>query len=111
MRGRKSPVGEEYIAANGYKYRKVEGGWRLVHHIIAEEQILGRPLLPSESVRFKSSDKLNLQADNLEVVTKGKTTLQKRRAQLEARIAELQAELDDVNKKIAAQASTVSSDS
>jgi septal ring factor EnvC (AmiA/AmiB activator) len=103
-RGKKSPDGEEYIAANGYKYRKVDGKWRLLHHVIAEEQILGRPLLPSESVRFKSPDKLDLRADNLEVVVKHIGTLQKRKARLEAQIEELQAQLADVNEQIAVQA-------
>jgi hypothetical protein len=65
------------------------------------EKHLGRELMPNERVRFKSGDRSNLSIDNLELVKKGATNLQRRRAQLMTRIQELQAELDSIDKEIA----------
>jgi hypothetical protein len=45
--------GHEYTSANGYRYRRVQARYRLVHHIIAEEQ-LGRPLLPTDGGRVRA---------------------------------------------------------
>jgi argininosuccinate lyase len=103
MRGRKAPEGSTYVSANGYHYTKSGDAWRLTHHIIAEEHILGRPISENELVRFKTNNKANLHPDNIEVVIKGKQSLRRRKAQLEARIEELQAQLDQVNKEIEAQ--------
>jgi hypothetical protein len=104
MRGKTAAEGDQYTSANGYNYTKVDGRWRLTHHIIAEEHILGRPLTENETVRFKSKNKADLRPDNLLVVTKGKQSLRRRKAQLEARIAELQAQLADVDKRLEAEA-------
>jgi hypothetical protein len=83
--------GHEYTSANGYRYRRVQGRYRLVHHIIAEEQ-LGRPLLPTEGVRFKDSDRTNLDPKNIEVRIKGGGRVRARLAAVQERIRELQAE-------------------
>lgn len=107
VRGRSAVIGDTMVSANGYHYTRTEDKWRLTHHIIAEEKILGRPLLPSESVRFKDpSNKANLHPDNLVVVTKGTASLKKRRAQLETRLDELKAQIADLDKQIAAQEAT-----
>lgn len=103
MRGQKAREGDINISANGYHYTKRGGKWRLTHHLIAEEYILGRPIRDSEQVRFKTNNKLDLRPENIEVVIKGKQSLRRRKAQLEARIEELQAQLDLVNKEIRAQ--------
>lgn len=101
MRGRPAMDGDVHVSANGYHYTKVDGRWRLTHHIIAEEYILKRPLMEHESVVFKDKrNKLDLRPENIEVRVKGKTTLRKRRAQLEARIEELQAQLAAVNREL-----------
>lgn len=104
MRGRKAAEGETTVSANGYHYTKRGGRWRLTHHIIAEEHILGRSVSENELVRFKTKNKLDLRPSNIEVVIKGKQSLRRRKAQLEARIEELQAQLDQVNKEIKQQA-------
>jgi hypothetical protein len=100
VRGRKTAEGETYISANGYHYTKVEGKYRLTHHIVAEK-ILGRPIdAANERVVFKSKDKLNLSPDNIQVVPKGKGSLRRRKAQIEARIEELQAQLERIDEQL-----------
>ena len=98
-RGKEATIGDTRVSPNGYHYTRTEAGWRLSHHIVAEE-MLGRPLNDGERVRFKSKNKLDLSEDNIEVVLKGKTSLRRRKAQLEARIEELQAELRYVNNEL-----------
>lgn len=86
------PDGYEYTSANGYRYRKVDGEFVLVHHIIAEQR-LGRPLdKATERVVFVDNDRSNLNPDNIEVRTKvnGK---QQRIEAIKAKIASLQEEL------------------
>jgi hypothetical protein len=63
-RGVASKIGEERIAQNGYSYTKTETGWRLSHHVVAEEN-LGRPLRPTERVYFADNDRTNLDPDNI----------------------------------------------
>lgn len=79
------------VNANGYHNTRTKDGWRLTHHIVAEEK-LGRPLEPYESVRFKDNDRSNLDPENLEILTKGGARIRKRLAVVEDRIRELQAE-------------------
>lgn|SRR5262245_66507724 len=98
-RGRAAHEGATYTAQNGYHYTKRDGHFRLTHHLIAEEH-LGRALLPSERVKFKNGDRTDLQIDNLEVVTKGETSLEKKRAQLVARRDELDAQIVDLDRRI-----------
>jgi hypothetical protein len=87
------------ISQNGYHYTKVADSgpkqWRLTHHIIAEEKLLKRALLPDERVVFvDKKNKLDLRVDNIKVEKRGNGSKAKRIAQLEARIAELQGQLD-----------------
>jgi len=102
VRGKPAREGDRYVSQNGYSYTKVDGKWKMTHHIVAEEMI-GRPIAEDEQVRFKSNNRLDLRPGNIEVVKRGKTSLRRRKAQLEARIEELQAQLDLVNKELEAQ--------
>jgi len=89
------PEGYEFKAANGYWYRKVNGKWKLMHHIVAE-QTLGRSIdTACERVVFKDKNPGNLSPDNIEVREKtgGK---QKRLAMLRARIERDQEELREL---------------
>ncbi len=95
-----SKVGDTLVNENGYHNTKTEAGWRLTHHILAEE-ILGRPLAPGEFVRFKDTDRANLNKDNLEITTRGASSLKARLARVEAKIQELQAERDRLVHEIA----------
>lgn len=89
-RGKPSKDGDERWSPNGYLYRRVDGKWRLVHHLIAEEA-LGRPVDTSvDYVRFKDRDPKNLKPENIEVVPKGKASLRRQIAALEGRIEDLQ---------------------
>jgi hypothetical protein len=90
-RGRAAQPGDTRVAANGYHYTRTETEWRLTHHIIAEEKILGRPLLPEERVVFIGSRR-ELHPDNIKVTVKGRGSTRRRIAQIEARIEELKAE-------------------
>lgn len=96
MRGKPSQVGDTRTAPNGYHYTNTHQGWRLTHHILAE-QIIGRPLREDERVEFKDKDRTNLSADNLNVVKKGESTKARTRARLTARIQELQAQLRELD--------------
>lgn len=93
------PEGTTRVSANGYHYTKVNGTWRLTHHIVMEE-VLGRSLLPNERVCFNSSDKLDLRPENLRIQIKGTVKLRQKKDQLEARIEDLQRELDWVNEQL-----------
>lgn len=99
MRGSLAPNGATNVAKNGYHYTKVDGKWRLTHHLLAEK-MLGRPLEPDERVSFANGKKSDLREGNLVIARKGTTSLRRRQAQLEARIQELQAELDHVRQLI-----------
>lgn len=60
-----------YITSNGYKKIRVpDGRWILEHRFILEKK-LGRPLLPSENVHHKDSNKLNNRLSNLELWVTG----------------------------------------
>lgn len=98
-RGTQSQIGDTNVSANGYHYTRTETGWRLTHHLIAEEQ-LGRPLEPNELVRFADRDRNNLSPENIIVTVKHTSTPKKRLAQVEARIAELEAERDELLAKL-----------
>lgn len=89
------PEGYEMRAANGYHYRKVNGKWKLLHHIIAEER-LGRPIdTTSERVIFLDKNCDNLDPSNIVVKEKRGGKIQ-RIAVLEQRIARLQEELAEL---------------
>lgn len=96
-RGQRAEVGATRVAPNGYHYTKVEIGWRLTHHIVAE-QVLGRPIKTDEElVRFIDGKRHNLAPNNIEVVPRKTGSLRRRKAVIEARIEELQAELAELN--------------
>lgn len=97
-RGKPSNVGDINISANGYSYTRTETGWRLTHHIIAEEK-LGRTIESDETVRFVDGDRNNLSPDNI-IVTKRKTSLRGKIARIDAQIMELQAERDRLQKQL-----------
>ena len=98
-RGKTADEGATRVAPNGYHYTKVDGRWRLTHHLVAEK-MLGRPLKEGERVVFKTGNKLKLTEDNIQVVQKGSGSVRRRKAVLEARIEEMQAELDAINREL-----------
>jgi argininosuccinate lyase len=98
-RGQGANIGDERISANGYHYTRTESGWRLTHHIVAE-QTLGRPLNDDERVTFKDKKRTNLSPENVVVILQGKTSLRRRKANVEARIEELKAELAYINNEL-----------
>lgn len=98
-RGKNAEVGNTYVSANGYHYTRAKDGYRLTHHILAEE-ILGRELRHNEMVRFIDKDKTNLKKSNIQIIEKGTSSLRRRAAVIEARIDELKAELDEINREI-----------
>jgi HNH endonuclease len=99
MRGSTSEIGETRVAPNGYHYTRTEDGWRLTHHIIAEQRY-GRPIAANERVVFVDTDRTNLVPSNIKIVKKNVGSLRKKEARLVARIQELQAELDQVRATI-----------
>ena len=98
-RGKNVPDGTKRVAQNGYHYIKVDGTWRLEHHVIAEESF-GRPIGPNERVVFVDGDRDNLEVENIDIREKGRGSLRRRKAQLEARKAEIQAQIDEINNEL-----------
>lgn len=98
-RGQTSHVGSTMVNKNGYHHTKTEDGWRLTHHILAEER-LKRKLKPSEGVRFRDGDRTNLDPDNLEVVRKGQGSIKAQIAKLNERIRELTAQKTELEKRL-----------
>lgn len=98
-----APDGSERVSANGYAYTKSGGKWRLTHHIIAEEKILGRPLRVGERVEFRDKNRENLDPNNIIVRPKGEGSVERRLAVVEDRIRELEAErellLEEIESK------------
>lgn len=100
-RGKPAEDGAERWSPNGYLYKRVDGKWRLMHHLIAEK-MLGRPIdTDREMVRFKTGNKRNLTPENIEVIPKNKSTARKKLAMLDARIAELTAQREGLKEEIA----------
>lgn len=98
-RGRAAAVGDTNVSDNGYHYVKTKDGWRLAHHIIAEDKF-GIKLNGEYTARFKDGNRNNLDPDNIILLEKGKGSLRKRQAVIEARIEELQAELKSINREL-----------
>lgn len=98
-RGQVTKVGVTRIAQNGYHYTKTIDGWRLTHHIIAEEKY-GIKVTSEHLVRFADGKRRNLSPSNIEVVQKGRSSLRRRRAIIEARMDELKAELEMIDKEL-----------
>jgi hypothetical protein len=75
-RGQSAEVGTEKVSQNGYVYIKTEVGWRLKHHLVAEEK-LGRPIASDERVYFRDKNRQNFNPSNIaiEVVQKNLPSL------------------------------------
>ena len=98
-RGETYSVGAERVAQNGYHYIKTKDGWRLKHHIIAEEN-LGRPIDTSiERVLFKNRKRDDFDPSNIIVEPKGSKSVAARRAILEARREEIEAKLAELDEE------------
>lgn len=95
---KRSKVGDTNISANGYSYTKTEQGWRLTHHLIAEEK-LGRPLHEGERVYFVDNDRTNLDPDNVEV-RRPKVTKEDKIFLIKEKIARLQDELAELEASL-----------
>ncbi len=104
-RGANAAVGAERVSKNGYLYIKTEDGWKLAHRLMAEKDILGRPLNPNERVTFKNGNRLDVRVDNLKVssVRTDIDTMRKQRDNLIVRIEELQGQLADLEDAIKRQ--------
>jgi hypothetical protein len=106
-RGTTSDIGTERVAPNGYRYRKTEWGWELVHRLLAEEK-LGRCLHQNEYATFVDGDKTNFDPANIEVRIRGRSSLRRRLALIEARIEEYTAVRDDLQERLRLQDSLAS---
>lgn len=104
-RGANAAVGDERVSQNGYLYVKTEDGWKLAHRLMAEREILKRPLNPNERVTFKNGNRLDVRVDNLKVssVRTDLSTMQRQRDNLLVRIEELQGQLADLDEAIRRQ--------
>lgn len=96
MRGQAAKLKDTRTSANGYHYTKTTTGWRLTHHIVAEEKY-NRHIDKDVTVRFVDRDKTNLRPSN--IVIQPKKNSDDRKKVLKRRIAELQAELDALNSQ------------
>lgn len=98
--GKKAADGATRLAPNGYHYTKVNGKWRLTHHLTAEKS-LGRPLRSDERVLFKAGydrrDYANADALIIRPVMNGKAQrlerLREKRRLIDEQIRELEEEL------------------
>lgn len=102
-RGQLARVGDTMVNANGYHHVRTEQGWRLTHHVIAEEKILGRTLLPGEQVRFVDGDRNNLDPENLVVIETKQSSIKRELARIEAKLTELQARKEELEKQLASR--------
>lgn len=69
-KGRQAKVGAVNVSANGYAYIKTSTGWRLQHHVLAE-QILLRPVdTKTDRIYFKDGNRENLVPDNIGISAK-----------------------------------------
>lgn len=101
-RGTTANIGTERTSPNGYRYRKTEDGWELVHRLLAEEKI-GRKLTENEYATFKDGDKTNLEPTNIIIQIRGRSSLRRRLAQIDARLAELNAARVEVLHRLEVQ--------
>lgn len=93
--GAHKPEGSEFTAKNGYAYRKVDGKWKLIHHIIAEQK-LGHALdTQVHRVSFADNDRSNLHPDNI-IIAEKKGGKLKRIETIKAKISLLQEELAEL---------------
>lgn len=87
---------------NGYSTIKKDGQWRYTHHVIAEEEVLHRPLMRNEMVFFKDNDRTNLDPSNLMVKLKKPNRVFQKREMLRRRIRESEARLNELKGQLAA---------
>lgn len=99
-RGQLAKPGDTMVNRNGYHHTKTEEGWRLTHHVLAEE-VLGRPLATGEMVRFKDGDRTNLDKDNLEIIPTRTSSIRRQLARVEFKLAELTALKRDLENQLA----------
>lgn len=93
-RGRNANVGDTRVAQNGYHYTKTKRGWKLTHHLIAEEA-LGRRMKDNERTKFIDGDRTNLSPDNIQVFETKNSKEDKKKA-IKQRIKVLQQQLRDL---------------
>lgn len=91
-RGVASKDGDTNVSQNGYHYTRVDGKFRLTHHLVAES-ILGRRLEDDETVSFRDGDRTNLTPSNIKV-SKKRISTKAKIAAIEAQIMELMAKRD-----------------
>lgn len=87
-KGKQKKIGTETTNQNGYVMVKTSTGWRMKHHLVAEEK-LGRPLEKNERVIFVDNDRTNFDPDNIVVQVKKvrvDQTYDRRRASIEDKV-------------------------
>lgn len=108
-KGKRSAVGDRTVNQNGYAYIKTsDRGWTAEHQLFAEENILGRRLLPGEYVEFvcEPEDRYPVTEEKIRVRRRGdhRSKVAARIAQIDARIEELQAERGHLLQEIGTEA-------
>lgn len=98
-RGQTSEVGATMVNQNGYHHTKTEAGWRLTHHIIAEQK-LGRPIQANETAYFRDGDRANLDPKNIDVRLRASSSIRKQIARLDERIRELKAQRTELANQL-----------
>ena len=64
----KHPEGHQRKHMAGYIQEKRDGQWHMQHRLVME-QVLGRPLLPTERVHHKNGNRQDNRPENLELWT------------------------------------------